>query len=127
MSPNTPKTTAATAPTTASVSSAFTVGSGLQPANATTAVSQMHSATAAANRIRRTGGATPSAPHRAGDHEALDLVRALVDLGDLRVAHHPLDRVLVDVAVPAEHLHGLDRHRHRGVRGEQLRHRGPLA
>src|SRR3954470_6942939 len=127
MRPNTPKTTAATAPTTASVSIAFTVGSALQPANATTAVSPMHSATAAANRIRRTGGATPSAPHRAGDHEALDLVRALVDLRDLRVAHHPLDGVLVDVAVAAEDLHRLDRHGHRGVRREQLCHRRPLA
>src|SRR3954471_14040375 len=127
MRPNSPKTTAATAPTTASVSSAFTVGSTLQPANRTTVVSPMHSATAAANRIRRTGGATPSAPHRAGDHEALDLVRALVDLRDLRVAHHALDGVLVDVAVAAEHLDRLDGHRHRGVRGEQLRHRRPLA
>src|SRR4051794_41617739 len=96
--------TAATAPTTDSVSSAFTVGSGLQPANTTTAVSPMHSATAAANRIRRVGGATALAPHRAGDHEPLDLVRALVDLRDLRVAHHPLDRILVHVAVAAEDL-----------------------
>ena len=57
------------------------------------------------------------------DHQALDLVRALVDLRDLRVAHHPLDRVLVHVAVAAEHLDGLDRDRHRGVGGEQLGHR----
>src|SRR3954447_18296560 len=126
MRPNSPKTTAATAPTTASVSSAFTVGSGLQPANATTAVSPMHSATAAAKRIRRTGGATPSAPHRAGDHEALDLVRALVDLGDLRVAHHPLDGVLVDVAVSAKHLDGLDGHAHRVVGRDELGHRRVL-
>src|SRR3954466_7011990 len=122
MSPNTPKTTAATAPTTARVSNAFTVGSGLQPANRTTAVSPMHSATAAANRIRRTGGAMPLPPHRAGDHEALDLVRALVDLGDLCVAHHPLDRILVHVAVAAEDLDCLDRDRHRGVGREELRH-----
>src|SRR5262245_25043236 len=27
----------------------------------------------------------------AGDHDALDLVRALVDLGHLRVSHHSLD------------------------------------
>ena len=72
---------------------------------------------------------SPQAPtlQRAGDHEALDLVRALVDLGDLRVAHHALDRVLVDVAVAAEHLDRLDGHRHRGVGGEQLRHRRVLA
>src|SRR3954453_13672228 len=111
-----PNSTAATAPTTARVSSAFTVGSALQPARITTAVSPMHNATAAAKRMRRTGGSTPSAPHRAGDHEALDLVRALVDLGDLGVAHHALDRILVHVAVAAEHLHRLDRHGHRGVR-----------
>src|SRR4051812_46969818 len=65
--------------------------------------------------------------HGAGDHEALDLVGALVDLRDLRVAHHALDRVLVHVAVAAENLNGLDRHVHRRVRGEQLRHRGVLA
>src|SRR6476661_7123218 len=41
---------------------------------------------------------------RAGDHQALDLVGALVDLGDLGVAHHPLDRILADVAISAEDL-----------------------
>src|SRR4051794_10587103 len=121
------KSTTATAPTTASVSIALTAGSGLQPAKITTAVSPTHSAAAAANRMRRAGGTCRLAPHRAGDHEALDLVRALVDLGDLRVAHHPLDGVLVHVPVAAEHLHRLDGHGHRGVRGEQLRHRRPLA
>src|SRR3954454_564619 len=127
---NPPNTTAPTAPTTARVSTALTTGSVLQPPSATTAESPTHSATAAANAIRRPGGRAPTvalAPHRAGDHDALDLVRALVDLGDLRVAHHPLHRVLVDVAVAAEDLHRLDRHGHRGVRGEQLRHRGPPA
>src|SRR3954471_13565268 len=130
MSTNPPNTTAATAPTTANVSTAFTTGSVLQPPSATTAESPTQSATAAANAIRRAGGTAPTvalAPHRAGDHDPLDLVRALVDLGDLRVAHHPLHRVLVDVAVAAEHLDRLDRHRHRGVRGEELRHRRPLA
>jgi len=34
---------------------------------------------------------------RAGDHEPLDLVGALVDLGDLGVSHHPLHRVLLDI------------------------------
>ena len=38
----------------------------------------------------------------AGDHHALDLVGALVDLGDLGVAHHPLDREVLGVAVAAE-------------------------
>ena len=66
------------------------------------------------------------AQHLAGDHEPLDLVRALVDLGDLRVAHHPLDRVLLHVPVPAEHLDGVGRHRHRGVGAEELRDRREL-
>src|SRR5947208_4011952 len=47
--------------------------------------------------------------HLAGDHEALDLLRALVDLRDLRVAHEALGRILLDVAVAAEDLHGLGR------------------
>src|SRR4051812_37757755 len=64
---------------------------------------------------------------RPSDHQALDLVRALVDLRDLGVAHVALHRVLADVAVAAEHLHGLDRHGHRGVGGKQLGHGGVLA
>src|SRR3954453_10884808 len=40
----------------------------------------------------------------AGDHEALDLARALVDLGDLGVAVVPLGRELLRVAVAAEDL-----------------------
>src|SRR3954468_9634214 len=62
--------------------------------------------------------------HLAGDHDALDLVGSLVDLRDLRVAHHALHRVLGHVSVPPEHLDGLDGHLHRDIRGEQLRHRG---
>src|SRR5215471_720701 len=61
------------------------------------------------------------------DHHALDLVGALVDLRDLGVSHHALHRVLLDVAVASEHLHGLDRDRHRGVGAEDLGHRGVLA
>ena len=34
------------------------------------------------------------------DHHALHLVGALVDLGDLGVAHHPLDREVLRVAAP---------------------------
>jgi len=41
----------------------------------------------------------------AGHDHALDLVGALVDLGDLGVAHHAFDRVVVHVAVAAEELH----------------------
>src|SRR5215469_16139511 len=54
------------------------------------------------------------AQHLAGDHEPLDLLRPLVDLRDLRVAHEALDRVLLDVAVAAQDLYRLGRHRHRG-------------
>src|SRR5438874_2272907 len=55
-----------------------------------------------------------------GDHEALDLRGALVDLEELRVAHQLLDRVLLRVAVAAEHLHRVRRHLHRRVGGEAL-------
>ena len=44
------------------------------------------------------------AEQRAGDHEPLDLARALVDLGDLGVAVVALGRELLGVAVAAEHL-----------------------
>src|SRR3954449_11119857 len=70
--------------------------------------------------------------HLARDHQPLDLVRALVDLRDLRVAHHPLDGVLLDVAVAAEDLHRLGRDPHRRVRagelglGRRLRQLGPV-
>src|SRR5262249_53186774 len=47
------------------------------------------------------------AHHLARDHEPLDLVRALVDLSDLGVAHHPLDGVLLHVAVATEDLDGV--------------------
>ena len=51
-------------------------------------------------------GATPHrlAEQRAGDHEPLDLARALVDLGDLGVAVVALGRELLRVAVAAEDL-----------------------
>src|SRR5206468_3682944 len=64
--------------------------------------------------------------HLARDHEPLDLLRSLVDLGDLRVAHEALGRVLLDVAVATEDLHGVGRHRHRDVAALQLRHRRRL-
>src|SRR3954471_7011789 len=57
------------------------------------------------------------------DHEPLDLRGALVDLEQLRVAHELLDRVLLDVAVAAEDLHGVRRRLHRHVGGEALRER----
>src|SRR6476619_249236 len=64
--------------------------------------------------------------HLARDHQPLNLVRPLVDLRDLRVPHHPLQRVLGDVAVTAEHLHSIRRHLHRHIRAVELGHRGKL-
>src|SRR5258705_4416251 len=49
------------------------------------------------------------------DH-SLDLVGALVDLCDLRVTHHPLDRIVADVAVAAEELYAVGGHLHGHVR-----------
>src|SRR5687768_18452912 len=40
----------------------------------------------------------------ARDDEALDLLGSLVELGDLRVAHHALNRVVGDVAVSTQDL-----------------------
>ena len=57
--------------------------------------------------------------------ESLDLLGAFVELGDLRVAHHPLHRELVDVAVPPEHLDGVGGDPHRGVPGHEFTHRRP--
>src|SRR5690242_12179422 len=52
--------------------------------------------------------------------DALDLVRSLVDLRDLGVPHHALDRVVPGVAGPAEELDGVRRDAHRRVGGEAL-------
>ena len=59
------------------------------------------------------------------DDESLDLLGPLVELGDLRVAHHPLDRELVDVAVAAQDLDGVGRDPHRGVTGDEFTHAPP--
>src|SRR5690349_6403179 len=56
----------------------------------------------------------------AGHDHALDLVGALVDLGDLGVAHHALDREVAGVAVAPEQLHRVGRDLHRGVGRERL-------
>src|SRR4029077_21128324 len=45
-----------------------------------------------------------------GADQPPDLLGPLVELGDLGVAHHPLDGKLVDVAVSAEHLDDIGRH-----------------
>src|SRR5881628_875000 len=71
------------------------------------------------NGARRSSGRS-SAGQLAGDHHALDLVGALVDLGDLCVAHEALDGILARVAVAAEDLHGIGRDLHCGVAGETL-------
>src|SRR3712207_7127020 len=60
----------------------------------------------------------------AGDHHALDLVGALEDLHDLRLAHVALHREVPGVAVAAEDLDGIRGHLHGVVRGHQLRDRG---
>src|SRR4051794_11107162 len=75
---------------------------------------------------RNRSGSRPGSPHRPRDDDALDLVGALVDLGDLGVAHVALDRILLDVAVAAEDLDGLDGDAHRVVGGEELGHRAVL-
>src|SRR6185437_16213722 len=60
----------------------------------------------------------------AGHDQALDLVGALVDLGDLGVAHHPLDRVVLDVPVAAEQLDRIGGDVHGHVGREALGRRG---
>ena len=56
-----------------------------------------------------------AAEQSSGHHQALDLVGALVDLGDLRVTHHPFDWEIPGVAVATEELHRVGRHLHRHV------------
>ena len=63
------------------------------------------------------------AQQRARHHHALNLVGALVDLGDLGVAHHPLDREVLRVAGAAEQLHRVGGDLHRDIGGEALRRR----
>src|ERR1700677_3123187 len=54
------------------------------------------------------------------DNHPLDLVGALEDLRDLRLAHVPLNREVAGVAVAPEHLDGVGRHPHRHVGRHQL-------
>src|SRR5688500_19035253 len=63
----------------------------------------------------------------ARDHDSLDLRRALINLGDFRIAHKALHRIILDVAISAEDLHRLRRHPHRRLARHQLRHRAELA
>src|SRR6185503_19719580 len=69
---------------------------------------------------RRSGPAQQVLGH---DH-ALDLVRTLVDLGDLGVAHEALHRELAGVAVAAEDLDRVGGDLHGGVGGQALGRRG---
>src|SRR3954470_21053646 len=61
-----------------------------------------------------------SAQQRAGDDHPLHLVGALVDLGDLGIAHHALDREVLGVTGAAEELDGVGGHLHGDVGGERL-------
>src|SRR5262250_1527712 len=84
-----------------------------------------------ARKARRVGrwvmrsllGARSNAEQLLGDDHALDLIRALVDLHDLGVAHVPLDRELARVAVTAEDLYGVGGDLHGGVACPALGHR----
>src|SRR5437879_11968973 len=74
--------------------------------------------------LARVASLAPSAAQElSGDDHALDLVRALVDLHDLRVPHIPLDRIVARVAIPAEDLDRVGRDLHRRVARPALRHR----
>ena len=70
-------------------------------------------------RARRVGARLGA--ERARDHHLLDLVGALADREDLRVAVEAADRVLLDVAVAAVDLHGLLGAAHRQAAGLELR------
>src|SRR5688500_18560806 len=63
----------------------------------------------------------------APDDDPLDLVGAFDDLECLGLPHVPLDRVVLDVAVAAEHLNGVGRDAHGHVGAEQLGHGSLLA
>src|SRR5581483_3038514 len=81
------------------------------------------------SRLPKSGGqgAALLQPQPAGDHEPLNLRRALADREDLRVAVEARDRRLFHVAVAAMHLQAYVRGAHRQLGGEELRHGGGLA
>src|SRR3954469_20118718 len=66
----------------------------------------------------------PEVEDPAGDHEALDVARALADLGELRVAKEAPDRVVLDVAVAAVEQQRRGRRSAGDLRRVQLRLRG---
>src|SRR5262249_36709928 len=65
-------------------------------------------------------GKSPLSEQLAGDHQALDLRSALVDLNQLRIAHQLLYGELLDVAVTAVDLDRVGGHPHRHVCREAL-------
>src|SRR5262245_26204085 len=65
----------------------------------------------------------PEPQQLAPDDEPLDLVRALINLHDFRVAHETLHRELPRIPDAAEDLDRVGRDLHRRVRREALRHR----
>src|SRR6266446_8055326 len=65
------------------------------------------------------------ASETSGDDEPLYLLRSFIELRDLCVAHHPLDRELIDIAVPTQDLDGVGRHPHGVVTGDEFTHRRP--
>src|SRR5215207_1442599 len=72
------------------------------------------------SRVLQLALACGVAEQRAGDDEALDLARALVDLGDLGVAVVALGREVLGVAVAAQDLDRLAGPVTRDARGEEL-------
>src|SRR4051812_6553277 len=66
----------------------------------------------------------PEGEDPAGDHEPLDVARALADLGELRVAQEAPDRVVLDVAVAAMEQQRRVRRSAGDLRRVELRLRG---
>src|SRR6478672_3651358 len=77
--------------------------------------SSCSSRASAAGRLEALSGA-----ERAGDDHLLDLIGALADREDLRVAVEAAHGVLLDEPVPAVDLHGLLGTAHRQATGLQL-------
>ena len=59
-----------------------------------------------------------------GDDHALNLGCTLVDLGNLGITHHALNRIFTGVTVTTVELDGLGRHFHSGLGSKELCHSG---
>ena len=59
-----------------------------------------------------------------GDDHALYLGRTFVNLGNLSVTHHALNRILTGVTIATMELYGLGRHFHSGLGSKELSHCG---